>query len=78
MVGCMHGVETKSMIRLYGWSLRVMYHANGKSVHVMMQWSVAKKMADLCSNVGREMDVVPSDKFLMNPLLITPSVSRAS
>ena len=78
MVGCMHGVETKSMIHLYGWSLRVMYHANGKSVHVMMQWSVAKKMAGLCSNVGGEMDVVPSDKFLMNPLLITPSVSRAS
>ena len=66
------------MIRLYGWSLRVIYHANGKSVHVMMQWSVVSKMAGLCSTVGGEMDVVPSDKFLMNPLLITPSVSRAS
>ena len=78
MVGCMHGVETKSMIRLYGWSLRVIYHASEKSVHVMMQWSVVKKMGGVCSNVGGEMDVVPSNKFLMNSLSITLGVSRAS
>ena len=34
------------MIRLYGWSLRVIYHANGKSVHVMMQCSVVTEELD--------------------------------